>query len=149
MVLLVFNEGFDVLEGDIADAGDEVASGPQGGQTGLQFGELLTQNVGRIGLDLADDGADAEVRGDFDAEMDVIAHDFGGIKLVAEFLLLVFKKFGEAFIHAVRQDFPPIFRAENDVVLAAVADVVDVLVLFGLIDDVHNVFSWFNFSSYP
>ncbi len=142
MVLLVFNEGFDILEGDIADAGDEIASGPERGEAGFEFGEFLAQDVGRVGLDLADDGADAEIGGDFEAEVDMVAHDFGGVELVTEFLLLVFQKFGEAFIHAVGEDFPPIFRAENDVVLAAVADVVDVLVLFGLIDDVHGVCSW-------
>ena len=141
MVLLVFDEGFNVLEGNIADAGDEVASGPQGGQTGLQFGELLTQDVGRIGLDLADDGADAEVRGDFDAQMDMVAHDLCRVKLVAEFLLFILKKLGEAFIHAVDEDFSAVLRAEDDVILAAVADVVDVLVLFWLVDDVHVVHS--------
>ena len=142
MVLLVFDERLDVFEGDIADAGDEVASRPERGKAGLQFRELFAQDMGGVGLDLADDGADAEIGGDFDAEMDVVAHDFGCVEFVAEFLLLVFQKFGEAFIHAVGEDFPPIFRAENDVILAAVADVVDVLVLFGLVDDVHGVRSW-------
>ena len=145
MVLLVFDERLDVFEGDIADAGDEVASRPERGKAGLQFRELFAQDMGGVGLDLADDGADAEVRGDLDAEVDMVAHDFGGIELVAEFLLLVFEKLGEAFIHAVGEDFPPVFGAENDVVLAAVADVVDVLVLFGLIDDVHGVCALLNF----
>ena len=138
MVFLFFNERLDFLSGDVADAGDEVASGPQCRQTGLQFGELLAENVGCVGFDFTDNRADALVWGDLDAEVDVIAHDFRGVELVAEFVLLFMEELEQAFIHAVGQDFPTIFRAENHVVLATVADVVDVLVLFWQVDNVHN-----------
>lgn len=147
VVFLFFNERLDFLEGDIADAGDEVASRPQRGETGLQFGELLAEDVGGIGFDFADDGADALVWGDLDAEVDMVAHDFRGVELVAEFLLLFMKELEQAFVHAVGKDFPPIFRAENNMVLAAVTDVVDVLVLFWQVDDVHFTLFCF-FSTY-
>ena len=137
VVFLFFNERLDFFQGDVADAGDEVASGPQRRQTGFQFRELLTKDVGSIGFDFADDGADALVWGDFDAEVDMIAHDFRGVELVAKFLLLFIEKLKQAFVHTIDEDLPPIFRAEDDVVLATVADVVDVLVLFWQVDDVH------------
>ena len=101
MVFLFFNKRLDFLQGDVADAGDEVASGPQCRQTGLQFGELLAENVGGVGFDFADDRADALVWGDLDAEVDVIAHDFRGVELVAEFVLLFMEELEQAFVHAV------------------------------------------------
>ena len=137
MVFLFFDERLDFFQGDVADAGDEVTSGPQCRQTGFKFGELLTENVGCIGFDLADDGTDTLIWRDLNAEMDVVAHDFRGIELVAEFILLFMEKLKQAFVHAIDENLPPIFRAEDDVVLATVADVVDVLVLFWQVDDVH------------
>ena len=137
VVFLLFNERLDFFQGDVADAGDEVASGPQCRQTGFQFRELLAEDVGCVGFDFADDGADALIWGDLDAEMDVVAHDFRGIELVAKFLLLFIEKLKQAFVHTIDEDLPPIFRAEDDVVLATVADVVDVLVLFWQVDNVH------------
>jgi hypothetical protein len=47
------------------------------------------------------------------------------------------EKLKQAFVHAVNENLPPIFRTEDDMVLATVADVVDVLVLFWQVDDVH------------
>ena len=137
MVFLFFNERLDFLEGDVADAGDKVTSGPQCRQTGFQFRELLAENMRCVGFDFADDRADTLVWGNLNAEMDVVAHDFRGIELVAEFLLLFIEKLEEAFVHTVDENFPPIFGAEDDVVLATVADVVDVLVLFWQVDNVH------------
>lgn len=137
VVFLFFNERLDFLQGDVADAGDEVASGPQCRQTGFQFRELLAEDVGCVGFDFANDGADTLIWGDLDAEMDVVAHDFRGIELVAKFLLLFIEKLKQAFVHTIDENLPPIFRAEDDVVLATVADVVDVLVLFWQVDDVH------------
>ena len=137
MVFLLFDERLDFLQRDIADAGDEVASGPQRRQTGFQFRELFAENVGCIGFDFADDGADALIWGNLNAEVDVVAHDFRGVELVTKFLLLLIEKLEQAFVHTINENLPPIFGAEDDVVLATVTDVVDVLVLFWQVDNVH------------
>ncbi len=120
--LLMFNGALNDFQRDRADRAHAFRSGPQARQAAFQARKLLAEHMCCIALDLADNLHDAILRVHIQQQMHMVRHDCHLKHSIPIGILLCKNEFFKSVLNRLREDWTPILRAPDDMVLAAIDD---------------------------
>jgi hypothetical protein len=122
-VFLIFDVLFDDCQGCTAHCGYEIRIRPESREPALQSRELLAKQERTTSLDALHKFMNSELWNDFTKDMDVIGHDLKFNDRTFQFVSDLLNDLLQPKIYAVYKYLTAILRAENNMVLAGVKNI--------------------------
>ena len=127
--MLVCDVLLDDFERGAANGGDEIRVCPERRETALELGEFCAKHSAACALKQFHGAVYPELRIDLKEDMDMVRHYLGFNDLKPPLYRNGFDDLDHPCLDRSRQHFPPILRAEDDVIFARVDNVQVVFVL--------------------
>jgi hypothetical protein len=122
-VFLIFDVLFDDCQGRTAHCGYEIRIRPEGREPALQSRELLAKQERTTTLEALHKFMNSKLRNNFTQEMDMIGQDLKFKDLTFQFISDLLNDFLQPNIDTVYKYLTAILRAENNMVLAGVNNI--------------------------